>query len=84
MGRVEKDLKEQAQSLIYQLKSANVKKVFSGDIHYFSEYEEPVTKLPMTTIGALVAERNPLLPRYAIGYVFEDGSLKVEDVEIIP
>lgn len=82
MGKVEKNLKVEAQSLIYQLKNAGVKKVFSGDIHYFSEYEEPTTKLEMVTVGAVLTERNPQVPRFAIGYVFEDGSIKVEDVEI--
>lgn len=82
MGKLKKEIKTQAESLIFQFKSAGVKKVISGDIHYFSEYEEPVTKLSMITIGSLVTERNPQVPRYAIGYVFEDGSVKVEDVEI--
>lgn len=82
MGKVDKDLKVQAQSLIYQLKDAGVKKIFSGDIHYFSEYEEPITKLPMVTIGAVVTERNPQAPRYAVVAVFDDGSTKVDDVEI--
>lgn len=82
MGRVEKDLKLQAQSLIYQLRSAGVKKIFSGDIHYFSEYEEPTTKLEMVTIGAILTDRNPQAPRYAVVTVLENGSTKVEDVEI--
>ncbi len=82
MGKVDKDLKSQAQSLIYQLKDAGVKKVFSGDIHYFSEYEEPITKLPMVTVGAVTSERNPQAPRYAIVTVFEDGTTKVEDMQI--
>lgn len=81
MGKVDKDLKEQAQSLIYQLKDAGVKKVFSGDIHYFSEYEEPVTKLPMVTVGAVSLDRNLQAPRYAIVTVFEDGSTRVDDVQ---
>lgn len=82
MGRVDNNLKNQAQSLIYQLKTAGVKKIFAGDIHYFSEYEEPVTKLPMVTVGAVVTERNPQAPRFAVVSVLEDGSTKVEDVEI--
>lgn len=82
MGRVEKQLASQAKSLISQLAEAGVKKVFSGDIHYFSEYEEPETKLPMVTIGAVGIERNPQAPRFAVVSVFEDGSTKVEDVEI--
>lgn len=82
MGRVEKDLKQQAQSLIFQLKAFGVKKIFSGDIHYFSEYEEPVTKLSMVTVGAVSGERNPQIPRFAVVTVFADGLTKVEDVEI--
>lgn len=82
MGFVEKGLKTQAQSLIYQLKTANVKKVFAGDIHFFSEYEEPATKLSMMTVGAVVTDRNPQVPRFAVVTVYEDGSTKAEDVEI--
>lgn len=82
MGKVDKDLRMQAQSLIYQLKGAGVKKVFAGDIHYFSEYEEPQTKLPMVTVGATVTERNPQTPRYSVVTVYEDGSTKVDDVGI--
>lgn len=82
MGRVTGELKQQAKSLIYQLKEAGVKKVFSGDIHYFSEYEEGETKLSMVTIGAVTTERNPQTPRFAVVWVFENGEIKVEDVEI--
>lgn len=82
MGRVEKQLQQQAESLIYQLKEAGVKKVFAGDVHYFSEYSEPKINLSMVTIGAITIERNPQSPRFAVVYVFEDGTTKVEDVEI--
>lgn len=82
MGWVEKDLKAQAGGLIFQLKDAGAAKIFAGDIHYFSEYSEPKTNTPMVTIGAVTIERNPQAPRFAIVSVFEDGSTKVEDVEI--
>lgn len=82
MGKVQKELKQQAEGLIFQLKAAGAKKIFSGDIHYFSEYEEPVTKLSMSTIGAVTIERNPQVPRFAIVTVFEDGSTKIQDIEI--
>lgn len=82
MGRVEKDLKSQAQGLIFELKKAEVKKIFAGDIHYFSEYNEPVTQIPMVTVGAITSERNPQAPRYTVVTVFDDGSTKVDDVEI--
>lgn len=82
MGKVEKDLKSQADGLIFQLKQAGVKKVFAGDIHYYSEYEEPVTKISMITVGALVTERNPQTPRFVVVTVFEDGTSKVDDIEV--
>lgn len=82
MGRVEKELKNQAKDLIHRLKEANVKKIFAGDIHYFSEYEEPETNLSMITIGAVVTSRNPQSPRFAVISVYEDGEVGVEDIEI--
>ncbi len=82
MGRVEPKLKQQAKSLIYQLKAAGVKKIFSGDIHFFSEYSEPETNINMVTVGAVASVRNPQAPRFAIVWVFDDGSVKAEDVEI--
>lgn len=82
MGRVEKSLKSQAKELMFELKEAGVKKVLAGDIHFFSEYSEPVTGLSMGTAGAVTIERNPQAPRFAVVSVFEDGIIKVEDVEI--
>lgn len=82
MGKVEKSLKTQAKNISFQLKTNGVKKVFAGDSHYFSEYEEPESKLPMVTVGAVTIDRNPQAPRYAIVSVFEDGSSGVEDIEI--
>ncbi|MCL4366509.1 metallophosphoesterase [Patescibacteria group bacterium] len=82
MGWVEKNLKPQAGGLIFQLKDASVSKVFAGDIHYFSDYTEPKTNLPMVTVGAAGIQRNPQTPRFAVVSIFEDGSNKVEDVEI--
>lgn len=82
MGRVEKELKQQAKSLIFQLNGAGVKKMFAGDTHYFSQYSEPETGLPMVTVGAITSERNPQTPRYAVVSVFDDGSTKVDDIEV--
>lgn len=82
MGKVEKELKKQGRELIFKLKEAGVKKIFAGDIHYFSEYNEPETKLEMMTAGAVTSERNPQSSRFAIVSVFEDGTTRVEDVQI--
>ncbi len=83
MGWVENSLKAQAGGVLFQLKDASVSKIFAGDIHYFSEYSEPKTNLPMVTIGAVTSDRNPQAPRFAVVSVFEDGSTKVEDVIIL-
>lgn len=82
MGKVEKNLKDQAKSLIIKFSENGVKKVFAGDIHYFSEYEEPQTNLSMVTIGAITSERNPQAPRYGVVSVFDNGTTKVEDIEV--
>lgn len=82
MGWVEKTLKSQADGLIFGLKDAGVTEVFAGDIHFFSEYNEPKTDIAMATIGSAGIERNPQAPRFAIVSVFDNGSIKVEDVEI--
>ncbi len=75
-------MKKQAKNLIFTLKSAGVKAVVAGDTHYFSSYEEPETRLRMTTVGAITLERNLQTPRFSIGEILEDGNLRVLDVEI--
>ena len=82
MGKLEPALKEQAKDLMFALKEAGVKKVFAGDLHFFSQYNEPVTNLSMATIGAISTERNPQVPRYAVVSVLEDGSTQISDIEI--
>lgn len=82
MGRVEPNLKDQARELIKLFVNAGVKKIFAGDTHLFSEYNDPETGLSMVTIGAITSERNLQLPRFGRVWVFKDGSIKVEDVEI--
>lgn len=82
MGWVEKTLKPEADGLIFQLKDAGATEVLAGDIHYFSEYNEPKTNILMATVGAAGIERNPQAPRYAVMSVFEDGSVRLEDMEI--
>lgn len=82
MGKIENTLKQQARDLIFELKDGGVKKVFAGDTHFFSEYNEPVTGLSMVTAGAVSSERNPQTPRFIVVSVFEDGSAIVDDVEI--
>lgn len=82
MGKTDPNLKKQAKNLIFTLKSAGVKEVIAGDIHYFSYYEEPEIHMAMVTVGAVTSDRNVQSPRYAVGTIFDNGSLSVEDIEI--
>ncbi len=82
MGKVTPELRDEAGRVTKMLKDTGVKEAFFGDIHYFTQYSEPVTGLHMTTIGAVASQRNTQDPRFGIVTVNEDGSYKVEDVEI--
>lgn len=82
MGRVEPKLKDQSRELNKLFANAGVKKVFAGDAHIFSEYIEPESNLSMVTVGAITSERNLQLPRFGRVWVYEDGEVKVEDIEI--
>ncbi len=82
MGRVEPKLKTQAQNMTAELANAKVKKIFAGDTHYFSEYEEPQTKLPMVTVGAITLQNNLQNPRFAIVSLYDDGSSDIQDIEV--
>jgi hypothetical protein len=82
IGKVTPNLINEARDLIKEFKDANVKAIFTGDIHFFTQYEEPDTHLLMNTIGAVTVDRNPQSPRYAIVSVYEDGGFFVEDVSI--
>ncbi len=82
MGKVTPSLKTQATQIQSLLKTAGVKEVFTGDIHFFTQYNEPETGIHMTTLGAVTQDRNPQSPRYAIVTLYEGGALTVEDIEI--
>ncbi len=82
MGWVSSNLKDQAKKLTEILKVGGVKEVFSGDIHYFTRYNDPISGLNMTTIGAVASQRNTQMPRFAIVTINDDYSYNVEDIEI--
>ncbi|MDO8570163.1 MAG: metallophosphoesterase [Candidatus Daviesbacteria bacterium] len=74
-------LKDQALELENLLKNSKVGALFAGNIHAYSSYEGK-SGLPMYTIGAVTADRNVQLPRFAVVDVYENGSYNVEDIEI--
>ena len=55
---------------------------FSGDLHFFAEYQSPAKIVKMTTVGAVARERNFQGPRFVILTVFDDYKWEVQDVEI--
>lgn len=81
MGMEEPKLKDEAKNLSKLLKDNVVKEIFSGDIHFYTRYQDP-TGFQMTTVGAVSTQRNPQNPRYAIVKVYEDLSYDVTDIEI--
>ncbi|QQG43096.1 MAG: metallophosphoesterase [Candidatus Daviesbacteria bacterium] len=82
MGRVNPKLVSQAKELIKMFKDNGVAEVFTGDLHFYSQYSDPDSKLKMTTVGAVTALRNLQNPRFSLVTVYSDYSYLVEDVEI--
>lgn len=81
MGSDTPKLTDQAKELEDLFKSSKVGAIFAGNIHAYSSYEGK-SGIPMFTIGAITADRNVQLPRFAIVDIFENGSYNVEDIEI--
>lgn len=82
MGKTDPKIESQAKALMYQLKEANVKMVFAGDIHYFTKYQDPGTNLQMVTAGAVTSTPNTQAPRFVEVNILKDGNIVVNDVEI--
>ncbi|MBI4039808.1 metallophosphoesterase [Candidatus Daviesbacteria bacterium] len=82
MGKDNPKLKDQASHIISIAKDAGVGEVFAGDTHFFTRYVEPKSELKMTTVGAVVQDRNAQAPRFAVITLYQDGGYDVEDVEI--
>lgn len=82
MGKVNKNVSDQATSLVQLFDAAEIGEVFAGDAHFHTRYIEPTTGLKMTVAGAVVAERNAQQPRFLLVDVYSDGSYNIEDVEI--
>lgn len=82
MGKVTPSLIDQAKNLAKLLKNRGVREVFTGDVHYFTRYNDPQSGLLMTTLGAVNSQRNAQTPRFAIVSIFDDFEFNVEDVEV--
>lgn len=82
MGKDNASVRNQAKTILSLLKDAGVGGVFAGDVHYFSQYEDPQTRIPMTVVGAVTDDRNTQSPRFAIVDVYQNGAYNVADTEI--
>lgn len=82
MGEDSVDVAAQAKKLLTTLTENAVDGFFSGDMHFFAQFNSPDGKLPITTIGAIAREKNFQGPRFAVVTVYDDYSWEVEDVEI--
>lgn len=82
MGRVNPKLLAQAKELIKMFKENGVAEVITGDLHFYSQYADPDSKLKMTTVGAVTALRNVQNPRFAMMSIYSDYSYSIDDIEI--
>ena len=82
MGEGNREVASQANQLIKLIEDAKVDGFFSGDLHFFAQFNSPANVVKMTTIGAVGSERNFQGPRFAVVTVYSDWSWKVSDIEI--
>lgn len=82
MGAESPEVADQAKKFMELMENKKVGGFFSGDLHFFARFNSPSASVRITTIGAVVSERNFQGPRFGILKVFEDYSWEVEDVEI--
>lgn len=82
MGRVNKELKDQARQMLGMLKDGGVSHLLTGDIHFFTQFVDAEVGLSMTTVGAVTSQRNAQAPRFAVVHIYTDTTISVEDVEI--
>lgn len=82
MGEDSPQVAKQANQLIKLIEKDDVDGFFSGDLHFFAQFNSPQQSVKITTIGAVARERNFQGPRFSVLTVYEDYSWEVEDVEI--
>ena len=82
MGEQSAQVAKQAKEFLSILEDNNADGFFSGDLHFFAQFNSPSGNVKMTTIGAVNSARNFQGPRFAVVTVFDDYSWEVEDIEI--
>ncbi len=82
MGEDSPMVAEEANQLIKLIEEKKVDGFFSGDLHFFAQFNSPGGSVKMATIGAVASQRNFQGPRFAILKVYSDYSWEVLDVPI--
>ncbi len=85
MGQYSQNVEDQRVRLLSMIRNSNVKAVFAGDQHLFSESadtEKP--ELNHYVVGALNTDRNIQQPNYLLLTLYTDGDYHVEQVYLVP
>lgn len=82
MGAEKPEVAAQAKQFLSLLEGSKVGGYFSGDTHYFASFPAPDNSFKITTVGAIVNDRNVQTPRFALVSVRSDGTFDVEDMPI--
>ncbi len=82
MGADSNEVAFQAREFMALMEQAKVDGFFSGDLHFFAQFQSPANIVKITTIGAVDADRNFQGSRFATVTVYSDYSWEVEDIEI--
>lgn len=82
MGEDSLQVASQATQLLDVFAKNKVDGFFSGDIHFFAQFKDPLGSVRISTIGAIASERNFQGPRFSILNIYDDYSFELEDIEI--
>ncbi len=71
-------VQQQRQELLDLFADFGVDYLFFGDLHYFSQYFEPQTKLKMVTVGAACGQDcKNFLPQFVLVTVYKNGKISI-------
>src|SRR3989344_2465455 len=82
MGEDSTEVAKQAKEFLSILENNYVDGFFSGDLHFFAQFNSPTGAVKMTTVGAVDSARNFQGPRFAVVTIYSDYSWEVSDIEI--
>ncbi|MBU0708905.1 metallophosphoesterase [Patescibacteria group bacterium] len=72
------EVSQQREELLSLFEDFEVDYLFSGDVHHFSQYFEPESRLKMVTVGAACGEDcKNFLPQFVVVTVYKDGRIEI-------